>query len=256
MKWFPASIRFKVILALSCLFLSIVIALVCFSFEPKPAPFLILQQPFSRPLPLRDQLVVWIPTASSWLPQVEDALLGRRAPVNVFVHIITLPTSPDEDPPCVSTLGRPTFATTNGLHVWLLRGAELMALRDKLKGTIGIDFISHPRISTADGVEASLYVGESVSLNGWTNEIGLRAAFFPRVHKDLTDLIAMISFSELITNQSGIQTAGKATSSLSIRTNLDIAARLQVPKGDGIFISTGHPADIEPKRFGVLIEPP
>jgi len=173
MKWFPASVPFKVVISLSCL-LCIAAVLAHFLAEPTAPPFLPLQQPFSRPLPLRDRLEQWIPMAL--LAATADALLGRRTPVNVFAHIVALPTSPDERPVYLSTLGRPTFFTTNGLEVWLLSGDKLGELRHNLRGTFGVDFINEPRISTADGVEASLFGGRSVSLNGSTNEIGLRAA--------------------------------------------------------------------------------
>jgi len=256
MKRARASVRFKVIISLCALLLCVVVVLAYFLAEPKPVPFLVLQQPFSKRLPLRDQLVQWIPTASSWLPKVEDALLGPRKPVKVFAHIIALPMSPDENLPYLSTIGRPAFLATNGLQVWLLSGAKVAALRNKLKGAFGVDYINQPRISTADGAEASLFVGESISLNGSTNEVGLRTAFFPRVHEDFTDLIAVVSFSELVTNQSGILTGGKATSPVWIRTNLDVAARLQVPKGSGLFLLNGRTANVDSKRFGVLIEPP
>jgi len=101
-----------------------------------------------------------------------------------------------------------------------------------------------------------MFVGESIVLNGSTNDVGLKAAFFPRVRKESTDLFAVISFSELVTNQPDVPYGFKAGSVVSIRTNLDFAARLQVPKGSGFLLLDGNSVGAARKRFGALIEPP
>jgi len=139
--------------------------------------------------------------------------------------------------------------------VWLLSAARVATLRDSLKRTRA-DFVNGPKLSTADGVEASMFVGENLYFNGRMNETGLRMGLFPRVHGDVTDLISVISFSELVTNQNAGATAGEAISTLSVRTNLDIATRVQIPKGSGVFLLNQYAPDGDVKRFGVLIEPP
>ena len=125
-----------------------------------------------------------------------------------------------------------------------------------MKWLSGTDFLNHPRISTADGVEASLFVGKSILLNGFVNEVGLKAAFFPRARNDSTDLFALISLSQLVTNQTGLRTALSATSVVSIQTNMDIAARVQVPRGSGLLLLDGDSVGAARKRFGALIELP
>ena len=258
MKGLSASVSLRWFVLIACLLMGIVVALVFFSRQSKPPPFFVLQHPFSRPLPLRDRLVQWIPATSSWswVPHLEDIVLGRRKPINVFADIIALQNSDGQILPSSLALGKPSFTATNGLQVWLLGDRELRSLRDCLKRTPGTDFLNRPRISTADGVEASMFVGESISLNGSTNEVGLKAAFFPRVRSDSTDLFAVISLSELVTNQTGGPNALMATSAVSIQTNMHIAARVQVPKGSGLLLLDGNPVGAARKRFGALIEPP
>jgi len=161
MNWlFPVGLRLLV--SIACLLICMVVALV-FWRQPNPPPFSVLHRPFSRPLPLRDQILHWIPSASSWswVPRLEDIVLGRRKPVNVYADVIALQDSSVEGLHSSLALGRPSFSDTNGLQVWFLGGRELRSLRGTLKSTPGADFLSHPRISTADGCECSMFVGES-----------------------------------------------------------------------------------------------
>jgi hypothetical protein len=233
------------------------VGLVC-SHEPKPAAFLVLHKPVSMPMPLRDRLLAWFPAAASWnwMTHLQDLLFGRRKPINIYTDIISLRDASGGTLSSRLALDAPSFSATNGVQVWLLSARELKSLRERLKRTPGAEFVSHPRISTADGVEASIYTGESVALNGATNQVGLEAAFFPRVHRQSADLIAMIAYSEVVTNESGASNSLNEASAVTIQTNLDVAVRLQIPKGSGLLLLDGRSADPMPKRFGLLIEPP
>lgn len=252
----PVSLRLFVPLA--CLLVCIAMSLAYFFHASEPPSVLVLRQQFSRPLPIRDRLVEWIPGSSlwNWVQHLEDVLLGQRKPVKVYADIIAFPNSTDGAFPSSLALGSPSFSNTNGLQVWFLRGGELRSLRDSLKGTPGTDFLSHPRISTADGIEASMFVGQSSLLNGSNNQVGLKAGFFPRVRSHSTDLFAVISFSEPVTNQTGTPNGLGAEGFVSIQTNLDIAVRVQVPKGSGLLLLDGSSVGAVHRRFGVLIEPP
>lgn len=234
-------VGFRLLISIACLLICMGVAFV-FWRQPSPPPVLVLHRPFSRPLPVRDRIFEWIPAASSrsWVPRLEDTVLGRRKPVNVYADIIALPDSTEGSVPSSLAIGRPGFSEPNGLQVWFLRAHEFRSVRDTLKKTPGADFLSHPRISTADGVECSMFVGESIVLTGFTNEVGLKADFFPRVRRETTDLFTVISFSELVTNQPDLPYGFNAGSAVSIRTNLDFAAKLQVPKGSGFLLLDGN----------------
>jgi hypothetical protein len=250
-------VGFRLLVSIACLLICLGVAF-AFWRQPNPPPFLVLHRPFSRPLPLRDRMLQCFPTASSWswVPGVEDVVFGRRKPVNVYADVIALQDSTVECLHSSLALGRPSFSDTNGLQVWFLGGRELRSVRDTLKRTPGADFLSHPRINTADGCECSMFVGESIVLNGSTNDVGLKAAFFPRVRKESTDLFAMVSFSELVTNLTGLPYGSNAASVVSIQTDLDFAARLLVPKGSGFLLLDGNSVGAARKRFGALIESP
>jgi hypothetical protein len=219
-----------------------------------PAPFLILQPPFSRPLLLRDRIGSLLPWPAVW--RVEDALFGKRKPVNFFASVVSLSDPAITDLGSTLALGNPTFADPTGLQVWLLGTADIQSVRQRFKQTSGVDCLNNPRISTADGVGASLFTGESIVLKGITNDIGLKVNCFPRVRSNSTDLFAMITLSEVFTNQTVVAGALFTTNSVSIRTNLDIAVRLQIPKGSGVLLIKASRDSSTRKTFGVILDPP
>jgi hypothetical protein len=223
--------------------------------EPAPAPVVILGRSFSRPLLLRDRLGTWIPASPSfnWARRLEDALLGRRKPVNIFAELFSLPHS-DITKASELGLGPPRFSSSNDLSVWFLRDDELRTLHKRLDHLPGVEDISRPRIATGEGVEASLFVGQSALINGATNRVGLEAGFFPRVRRDLTDVFASVHFTEIVTNTAK-PPAGRWPV-LSIQTNLDLAIRLQIPKGSGVLLLNGGPMDANGKRVGIILDPP
>ena len=242
-------------------FVLILSVLICFAvflaflLRPStPAPFLVLQPPFSRPLLLRDRIGSLLPWSAIW--RVEDALFGKRKPVNLFASVVSLSEPGNTDLGSSLALGNPTFADPTGLQVWILGIADIQSVRQRLKQTPGVDFLNNPRINTADGVGASLFTGESIVLKGTTNDIGLKVDCFPRVRNNSTDLFAMITLSEVLTNQSVVVAASSSMNSVWIRTNLDIAVRLQVPKGSGALLLKASRGTSTRRAFGVILDPP
>jgi len=222
----------------------------------KPPPFVVLRQPLKFPVSFRDRVGRWIPPTKSWAWawRLEQGVFGRRKAVNINAEILTLAHS---SPDTVSSLvlGIPNFSDTNGLQAWLLGAGELKILREHLKQTHGAAVLLHPRISTADGIEAGLFQGESVLLSGSTNQVGLTLGCFARVRPDSTDLFASILLSEIVSNAAA-RPGGSSLVSVSIQTNIDAALRAQIPKGCGMFLLDEVPAGSSRKRIGVIIDPP
>jgi hypothetical protein len=223
-----------------------------------PPPVLALHEPFSKPLPLRDRLAGWIPGASTsaWGWRLGNALFGQRKSVNIYGEVVALSARSAEDLLSSLALGKPVFAEPDGLQVWFLRGGDIQAVRQRLKQTPGIDSLGHPRMMTADGVEVSLEVGTSVVLKGATNDVGLKMVCFPRVHSHSTDLFTVLVLSEAVTNQTAPTPMTLPDSVDSIRTNLDIEARLQIPKGSGALLVKAPPDDARHRTFALIIDPP
>jgi hypothetical protein len=188
--------------------------------------------------------------------RLENAVFGKRAAVNLFGDIVAL-----ASPACASLISSnhlsPIYSEPGGFQVCFLKKGELEELRQQIKVMPGTDFINRPRISTADGVDASMYVGSSVLLNGVTNDVGLTVAYFPRVRSHSTDLFARIIFCEARTNQTAMFKSSQPTNLVSIQTNLRIAARLQIPKGSGVLLlKEGRFEDPPQTDFAILLDPP
>lgn len=243
--------RLLLLLVLACVAVGVLVSL----RSPRPAPFIVLRQPFHMPLPLRDRFTRWIPATPhwAWAWRAEEAVFGKRKPVNLSTEVVSLV---DSSPSALSSLslGPASFSHTNGLQVWLLRADQLKALREHLKQAPGTDPPLRPRISTADGMACQLFQGQSVSLAGSTSQVGLSLGCCARIHPDYTDLMACITLSELITNQAAAP--GTSSPLVSIQTNLDTALRLQIPKGSGFFLLDRSAQDSGRKTIGVIIDPP
>jgi hypothetical protein len=237
---------------------TLVVCLTWLSRPSTPPSFLTLHQHFSRPLPLRDRVESLIPGASlpAWVWHLENAVFGKRKPVDIFSDIVTISNATTGSFVSSLPVGKPVYSETNGFQVWFLSSDDLKAVRQGLKQMAGVDFLNHPRISTADGVEACLFTGNSISLNGVSNEVGLKVDYFPRVRSHSTDLFTVITWSEALTNQAGVSSGRLTEEIVSIHTNLDIAARMQIPKSNGVFLVKGSADEASQRMFGVIIDPP
>lgn len=214
----------------------------------------ILRQPYSASELLRDRLCRWIPATPSWgwLWHFQETVFGRRKSVNVSADVFTL-TSPPSSTPSGFSLGEPSFSGTNGLQVWVLALTKLEELRRRFEGIPGNARLCRPRASTGDGIDTSLFQGQQIVLNGFTNDVGFAARFFPRVRRDSTDLVVIFKLSSVVTNQA-IEPDGVAQPpAVSIETNLSVAARLQISKGCGMFL-LHKGSEPNQRSIGIIID--
>ncbi|MCX6927374.1 MAG: hypothetical protein NT154_29840 [Verrucomicrobia bacterium] len=243
--------RLLMVLVLVCVAVGVLVSL----RSPRPAPFIVFRQPFQMPVPLRDRLGRLIPKTAGWgwAWRVEETVFGRRKPVILNLEVVSLT---DSFRPALTglSLGPASSSLTNGLQVWLLGADQLKALRQHLKQTPGAETVSRPRMSTGDGMECGMFIGESVSLAGSPRQVGLALGCCPQLHRDFTDLMTRITFSELVTNQA-VASSGSLPL-ISVQTNLDTALRLQIPKGSGIFLFDRGARGASRKATGVIIDPP
>jgi len=217
--------------------------------KPAPPPLMALGQPFYPPLRARDRIESWLPLTArwAWTHKLADTLFGKRAPVNVnaetFVFDAPLNTEATE-----VELGRPSFSTDDGrLAVWFLSNVEITALRKRLETARAGHESYRCRISTADGIAASLFMGESVVLNGQTNPVGVAQSFLPLVNPTGTDLFTSACISAVTTNDS------PAGQRIFIQTNAEFSARIQVPAQRGIFFLQREPQ--RGKSTGLMLDP-
>lgn len=106
------------------------------------------------------------------------------------------------------------------------------------------------RVSTADGIGATLFSGQTMVLQGATNQVGLQTEYYAAVHPTRTDLFLSAFLSELVTNEPGGSEAGV----VDVATNLDLAARLQVPRGCGVVLLTRSEPPADVRGAGLVLE--
>jgi hypothetical protein len=217
--------------------------------KPTPAPLVAVVQPFYPPLRARDRIESWLPFTPrwAWTHTVVDTLFGKRTPVNVDSEAFVFDGA-FNDKANELELGRPSYSTGDGgLTVWFLTNGEIKALRSRLE-TAGLGRAFRCRINTADGIGATLFMGESVVLSGVTNQVGVAQSYLPLVKATGTDLFTSTCVSEVRTNDS------LGGESRSIHTNADFAVRIQIPPRLGIFMLKREPPADGRRSAGVVLD--
>jgi len=235
--------------------LCVVVVMVFGSRSTAPVePVTFLLKPYRMPASRVFPLARWIPHTSSWswLWRVKDSVFGRPKPVNLQISVIEVADSAQLIASHFS-LAHPMAAQSNGLRVWLLPDPELDQLRRQLKNDEANRFVNSARISTADEIAASLFTGETIVVKGSTNSVGLGVEVFPRVQRDSTDLTARILFSEAVTNLHLAGLEATSTAGISILTNLDVAARFQIPETGGVFLVNSGRAGTNGKSTALIL---
>jgi hypothetical protein len=218
--------------------------------KPTPAPLVALVQPFYPPISARDRIESWLPLTPrwAWTHKVVETLFGKRIPVNVdseaFVFDGAFNAKASE-----LELGPASYSTGDGgLTVWFLTNGEIKALRSRLE-TAGLGRAYRCRINTADGIGATLFMGESVALSGATNQVGVAQSYLPLVKATGTDLFTSTCVSEVRTNES------LGGESRFIHTNADFAVRIQIPPRRGIFLLKRESLVGGGRSAGVVLDP-
>jgi hypothetical protein len=223
--------------------------------RPAPlAPVIVMPLPYSIPRQKVSMFDRWVPRQASWawVWRVKETLVGRPRICNLRATFVDCTGSGESLLTNVS-LAKPQFTHASGLRIWLLSEDVLGALNRDLRQAAGTEVLASPRIITASGMQASLCVGGTFPIKGVLTPVGLTMDFLPQVRPDATDITAVVELTEAITNQAGATATSSLTNSMSIRTNLAVAARIQLPKGTGVFLLDGPPAAADGKRVGVLL---
>jgi len=189
-----------------------------------------------------------------WVWRLKQSLFGPTKAIELDSAIFELAGRTISEKPDYP-LGKPDFTNTNGLQVWIIHKEELLALRRSLLQAPGNNLISQPRVSTAHGVQATLSVGYTVPVAGTQGWSGVVMDFSPRVRADCIDLTTVTAITEAVTNDVTTNVSGltQSTNFVSIRTNLALAARFQIPKGSGVFLLNKDQDGTNGKPIGILI---
>lgn len=178
-----------------------------------------------------------------WVWRMKELLLGPPQPINLDTAIFGFKEWSESTVAGLS-LGKATFTGTNGVRVWILPDSDVKALRQRLKQGPGSDLVSTPNVSTAHGIGSRISVGHSVPIQGKQVQVGVVADFLPRVRRDSTDLTANFTLSDTVPDPAQV---------LAVRTNLAVSARMQIPRGSGVFLLDAGPGATNRQRIGVII---
>lgn len=249
MKLFAARLR---LLRLTAVFLVLIIAVAGLVMLLCPSPAVaVIPWPVKGPSLTR---ALWNRCRAAlpmWYWRLKGSLLGPAKAVNLDSAIFLFKDWPNSRYSDLS-LGKAEFADTNGLQAWILGESESKALRRRLEQEPGNELISRPKVSTAHKVQSTISVGNTISVAGIQPMAGLVIDFLPRVRGNSTDLTAIMTLTEAVTNQ--IATAeGTLSNIVSIRTNFALAARIQLPNGSGVFLLHAAHGVTNRNRFGVII---
>ncbi len=220
---------------------------------PPPASVIIMSRPYTipaTPIALLDRVMPSGPSWA-WLWRMRYAIFGRIKTVNVNTSIIDFTGS---DSSVTKILpANPDFIGADGLRVWRLREHEVRGLRELFKEKPD-QIVASSRMATGDKVECSLYCGNSVLVNGRQQPVGLSARVLPSIRKGTTDLTAVFSFSEAITNTAISIGDAAGAGAVSIQTNFDFGGRFQIPKETaGLFVLPVAPVSTNQKLLGLLL---
>ena len=93
----------------------------------------------------------------------------------------------------------------------------------------------------------------ATSIGGIRNSVGTSVDFLPRVHWDSTDLTAIVMLSEAVTNELDITAPKWPNEVISVRTDCEVAARIQIPKDSSVFLLETRSRRADGKCIGFLI---
>jgi len=247
----------KRLVAIACLILLLGASL-SLVLRPAPAapvaPVIVLPLPYSIPPEKLSLFERWVPQWASWawLWRLKETITGRRKSCDMRATVVDF-AGTGEAFLTNHPLPTPAFTGTNGLRIWLLSEAEARALGRDLRQKPGPEISYMAGIITGDGGQARLTAGSTFPIMGRSVNVGLAIDLLPHLRPTVTDITTIISLTEAITNQAST-TAGPPPASIqNIQTNFEVAARLQIPKGSGVFLLQGEPAAAHQKRIGVLL---
>jgi len=201
-------------------------------------PVTILTSPFVLPAAPRDRFAMTFGQNRRWVARAEEAFFGKRKSVTISADIIEFSVPAFTNLESALNADASTFNQTNVLNAWFLTESQLKEIGQRISRTPGMVTLTHPRLQIADGMGGTVFMGQSVLMNGKPEEIGFSMRCAATLHEDSTEMLTEIVQSEL--------------NSARVQTNLAINARLNVPNGKGILL-VKWPGNNETNGWGIVV---
>jgi hypothetical protein len=227
--------------ALLFIFVLLTVAVLVQFLLPVPAPIVVRPLQAAARAPIREYL-------SAWKWRIEQYVLHKlRRPKTISITTQLLTATNDARTEQLFSQLQRTPYTTPGIQAWLLNEEDVQKLND-LERLPGNGILSGANISLLDGGRGSVSVSRSVVLNGTNVSVGIEIGLTPRTRRGSTDLDLTI----LSTDVSGMD-AGQKNSPVLV-TNIAVAARVQLPQGQGFLILNENQTQPEGPRTGLLLK--
>jgi hypothetical protein len=145
------------------------------------------------------------------------------------------------------------FMETNGIRIVLLPKTELQWISHRLEADLAGEILARPRIVTADGVRGGMFVGSSVLVQGISRNVGLDLSVYTLLRKSVTELSFTLVSADAVAN-SPSNSKGDQSDPVSIRTNLAVVARIQLPAGMGVLLMSKPNSSVGQRETTVILE--
>jgi hypothetical protein len=140
-------------------------------------------------------------------------------------------------------LGMGAAMATNetGTQIWILSPPELDDLRQRLKTAPEIDVVNAPSLTVADGMPASIFVGQA----------------FPQTSASVgvtMDVIPKIASHEFQFAINALYTEPNESPTMPIRTNFAAAFRVRLLNAGGVLISSPASRDLNGTNYWLILQ--
>jgi hypothetical protein len=187
--------------------------------RPRPAAVIL---PLPDPKPTRLQAL--IDQSWSWL---QFHLPGKRKGILVRAKVLKFSRNP-----VVADQVLGNAAASNGdVRIWVFEEAGRDVITRRLDQSPDLEMICQPGIQSASGIPGSMTTGSTVLVNGKPQFAGIELDSVAKCRNDGVDLATTIRFTEPVTNGAAL---------VSIKTNLAVRSRIQVPRKGGALVLSGH----------------
>jgi hypothetical protein len=190
--------------------------------DPQLPPVTILDE-YKTPITTRDRFRKTLGPNRNWVNRAEETFFGKRKSATIATEVIRLRATLSSEFESALNLGRPTYNDTNGFKVWFLGPKPLKQFRGDTLAARNMEVVSRPRLYVADGMGASMHIGQAVPGPTGMANIGFGIQCSILIRDDSTEMMMNLENSY-------------QPRDTTIHTNLDINVRLNIPNGKGVLL--------------------
>jgi hypothetical protein len=215
-----------------------------------PPEVTVLPPDYSIPAPAPPAPDRWIPLKWGWLWRLRYAVLGKPAVVDVETRLIRFR---EMRPRQLQQLldGRAPLVSSNGVRAWIIPETEIKSLglrldlqRSEERGA---------RLSFGFGGLSSMSSTAASTIQGIQGAVGDTYTYAVRRCGDSLELTGAFTSTAVVTN--ALFRAPDPREVISLHTNLNLTARMQIPRGHCAFLYDTNRVLEENSGFGLLIQP-